>query len=380
MISSGNNSDISAQATGVDNIFSEKEKTRKENSRLARDISNKEGSINLLTLLFAFFFNADEKTISNGGTAEQLSNALNLDQEEFKQTTSDVISGKTSAFSAIITTANSTNPADINWDKANNISITNITGNDNGSILHPDLVRKMNNDPKVAQMVKWTLEAGEREGIDGKLLANQFWQESKFNPNAKSSAGALGIAQFMPHHKGKWGLETDNDFTDPKTSIEAGAKYMGYLTKKFGNNQQMALIAYNGGEGALKFVEENISNDKPLTANDWVSFMEQRQLDYKTVPELIARDKDNAWHNETLGYIKKIDSRYWSDDLIARAQQQSPTQIAFNNGGVDQRTDPVLTPKFNEGGIDQITLTAQRDAQIAASANERSASTPTSPT
>lgn len=86
-------------------------------------------------------------------------------------------------------------------------------------------------------------------GLPHKLLARLLYQESRFNPDIisgkkKSSAGAIGIAQFMPATAKGFGL----DPTDPIASIRTAGKYLAQLYKRFGNWTE-ALAAYNWGQG-----------------------------------------------------------------------------------------------------------------------------------
>ncbi len=80
--------------------------------------------------------------------------------------------------------------------------------------------------------------------------------ESNFDSDAKSSVGALGLMQMMPRTF-EW-LTGDEHLAenlskemlfDPDTSIRYGTYYLNYLYKKFDNNWDTALAAYNGGEG-----------------------------------------------------------------------------------------------------------------------------------
>ena len=80
------------------------------------------------------------------------------------------------------------------------------------------------------------------------LLAAQLYAESNFNPFARSPAGAQGIAQFMPGTARAYGLA--NPF-DPERAIDAQARLMGDLLKRFGGRPALALAAYNAGPGAV---------------------------------------------------------------------------------------------------------------------------------
>ena len=89
------------------------------------------------------------------------------------------------------------------------------------------------------------LAASIRFKVSAALLAAQLKQESGFDPSARSSAGAQGIAQFMPGTAQAVGLR---DPFDPEQAIPAQAKLMATLLRRFGS-VQLALAAYNAGEG-----------------------------------------------------------------------------------------------------------------------------------
>jgi hypothetical protein len=85
--------------------------------------------------------------------------------------------------------------------------------------------------------------AAQRWNVSGALLAAQLWQESHFNPFARSGAGAQGIAQFMPTTAAAYGLR--NPF-DARAAIDAQAHLMRDLLRQFGA-VPLALAAYNAG-------------------------------------------------------------------------------------------------------------------------------------
>jgi hypothetical protein len=85
--------------------------------------------------------------------------------------------------------------------------------------------------------------ASQRWSVSATLLAAQLEQESGFNPNAVSSAGARGIAQFMPDTAAAYGL---SDPTDAAAAIDAQAHLMRDLLRQFGS-VPLALAAYNAG-------------------------------------------------------------------------------------------------------------------------------------
>ena len=84
-------------------------------------------------------------------------------------------------------------------------------------------------------------------GLPEGFFARLIWQESRFDPQAISPAGAQGIAQFMPSTARLRALE---DPFDPAEALARSAEYLGFLQTKFGN-LGLAAAAYNGGENRI---------------------------------------------------------------------------------------------------------------------------------
>jgi hypothetical protein len=88
--------------------------------------------------------------------------------------------------------------------------------------------------------------AGSRHGVDASLLAAVASQESNFNSQAVSPAGAQGLMQFMPATARGLGVNP----LDPTSSIDGAARYLSSLSKQFGSTP-LALAAYNAGPGTV---------------------------------------------------------------------------------------------------------------------------------
>ncbi len=72
--------------------------------------------------------------------------------------------------------------------------------------------------------------------------------ESAYNPNAVSRAGAVGMMQLMPETASRYGVY---DRRNPEANIHGGTRYLSDLLGMFHNNVELAVAAYNAGEGAV---------------------------------------------------------------------------------------------------------------------------------
>lgn len=89
-------------------------------------------------------------------------------------------------------------------------------------------------------------QAAQTHGIAEGLIKAVMHTESGFNSNARSPVGAQGLMQLMPATAQRF--KVSNAF-DPQQNIFGGAKYLSWLLKRFNGNTQLALAAYNAGEG-----------------------------------------------------------------------------------------------------------------------------------
>jgi cell wall-associated NlpC family hydrolase len=88
--------------------------------------------------------------------------------------------------------------------------------------------------------------AASRYGVDASLLAAMANQESGFDSQAVSPAGAQGLMQFMPSTAAGLGVNP----LDPNSAIDGAARYLSSLKKQFGSTD-LALAAYNAGPGTV---------------------------------------------------------------------------------------------------------------------------------
>ncbi len=84
--------------------------------------------------------------------------------------------------------------------------------------------------------------------VEESLLHAIIEVESGFDPDARSSAGAVGLMQLMPDTARRYGVA---DRSDPAQNIDGGARYLRDLLAAFKGDLRLVLAAYNAGEGAV---------------------------------------------------------------------------------------------------------------------------------
>ena len=100
-------------------------------------------------------------------------------------------------------------------------------------------------DAKIDELI---YRAGQQHGLDPRLIHAVVLQESRYKPDAESYAGAQGLMQLMPAAAKRFKCD---DRKDPQQNVEAGAKYLRWLLKRFDGDVKLALAGYNAGEGAV---------------------------------------------------------------------------------------------------------------------------------
>jgi soluble lytic murein transglycosylase-like protein len=119
------------------------------------------------------------------------------------------------------------------------------------------------------QAVQGSLSAASQtHGVDVELLKAVVVTESAFNTRAVSPKGAVGLMQIMPTTAQRYGVQADRGatvsakLTDPELNIQTGTRYLADLLRLFGGQTELALAAYNAGEGAVARAGNRIPNYK----------------------------------------------------------------------------------------------------------------------
>ena len=135
-------------------------------------------------------------------------------------------------------------------------------------------------------------EASQRENIDAYLIAALIREESRFDPEAVSWAGAVGLMQLMPSTARRMNeslrieFNGSQDLQVPSKNINLGAHYLSKLVNEL-RKPPLVLAAYNAGEKTLQKWMERFSSE------DLIEFIE------------------NIPYQETRRYIKKVLNSYW---------------------------------------------------------------------
>lgn len=178
-------------------------------------------------------------------------------------------------------------------------------------------------------------QASTATGWDWRLIAAQCYQESAFDPNARSYVGAQGLMQIMPKTAASLGLKPEEVFM-PDKNIAAAANYISQLERQFSDVRsrdervKFVLASYNGGSGhvrdAMSLAKKYGRN--PLVWSD-------------VAPYILALSQPKYYKDpvvrygymigkETAGYVQKIMERYrdYGGNVVVSSAPQLPSDAA----------------------------------------------------
>jgi membrane-bound lytic murein transglycosylase F len=147
---------------------------------------------------------------------------------------------------------------------------------------------------KISQYDEIIRKEGERIGWDWRLLASMIYQESRFNPEAESWAGAFGLMQLMPTTAETYGISKTSP---PAAQIRAGTSFVKWLDDRFSDEitdvderVKFVLASYNIGYGHIQ--------------------------DARRLAERYEEDP-NIWHGGVEQWLlKKSDPKYYTDQVV----------------------------------------------------------------
>ncbi len=162
-------------------------------------------------------------------------------------------------------------------------------------------------------------EYARRYGFDWRLITAQMFQESRFDPNARSWAGARGLLQVMPRTGRELGF---SNLVDPPIGIHAGVKYLAWLRDRFEGQVPkiertwFSLAAYNAGWGHVWDARE-LAREIGLDHNRWFDHVE-RAMVLLSNPKYYHRARHGFVRGgQPVEYVQSIKSRYEAYTRVA---------------------------------------------------------------
>lgn len=167
----------------------------------------------------------------------------------------------------------------------------------------------------------------EKYGFDWRLITAQMYQESRFDPKAKSNAGAKGLMQVMPRTANFMGFER---LKSPEDGIHAGVKYLDWVRNRFeeslpfADRLWFALAAYNAGHGHVADARR-LATQQGWDGDVWFDNTERAML-------LLSKKKyaSKARYGyvrgiEPVSYVRNIRTRYRAYTELAERRLSDAT-------------------------------------------------------
>jgi len=132
--------------------------------------------------------------------------------------------------------------------------------------------------------------------LDPTLLAAVIYAESRFDPNAESAAGAVGLMQLLPETAKGIALRTGGtrfvvaDLRDPEINVRYGAWYLDHLRDRYDGDVRLALAAYHAGQGN---VDTWLAEGREIAFPETEAYVDEvervRQVYAKAYPDALRR-------------------------------------------------------------------------------------------
>lgn len=209
----------------------------------------------------------------------------------------------------------------------------------------------------VTKMKQMVIKYAEKYKVPVDLALALVYQESRFNPRAKSKVGAMGLGQLMPDTAKSLGVK---DPYDPEQNLNGAMKHLGNLIIHYKGNTDLALAAYNAGMGAV----QKYGGIPPYKeTQNYVKSINSGRKQYKTIASNseqipatiheVMREKYRSGNDMSSQNGLRVDSipQYLTPEqqqqMISGATQRiSDFQVALNAMRAGQKTFEDLAAQF----------------------------------
>lgn len=177
-------------------------------------------------------------------------------------------------------------------------------------------------------------EVSDSANVDWLLIASIVAQETRFNPESKSWAGAVGLMQVLPRYSD---VKQEEHLYDAKTNLREGIRILKGHLKHYSymdstDRWSFALASYNAGQGHLADARR-LAIDHNKNPNNWDNASDAL---LKLMQRKYYRDARYGFCRgiETVRYVKEIKSRYQTYKTILTMNRQKQDNIGFGNLGL----------------------------------------------
>ena len=141
-----------------------------------------------------------------------------------------------------------TGPGAATWEVVTSPASDKTVDQNGQPVLPAWAYSDMNPPPVPPQFAAALAQAAKAANVSPTLLSALVWQESRWNSQAVSPKGAMGLAQLMPATARDLGVNP----ADPVQNLQGGARYLRYLLDTFNGDVEKALAAYNAGPARVQ--------------------------------------------------------------------------------------------------------------------------------
>ncbi len=196
--------------------------------------------------------------------------------------------------------------------------------------------------------------AARRYDLEPELIYGVIWVESRFQPKAKSPAGARGLMQLMPQTAAalakQMGVARPRSY-DPAFNVMAGSYYLRRLLDRYEGDEVLALAAYNAGAGNVnKWRERGL--DLPEYSQKYVGAVLEARARFRGTPldaereVLLADASDASPPAEPLrADPPKAPAPPPSEPIPAEDESYQPVFEPRPDLDVEQRREPAAPPR-----------------------------------